>query len=382
MTLAVDGGTPVRRAAWPSWPPPATQEQRELLLEVLDSGAWGATSGTKVNEFTEAFTRSVGASYGVSVVNGTVALFLALRALGVGRDDEVIVPAYTFVASATSVVLAGARPVIADVTPDTLHLDPAAVERLIGPRTKAIMPVHLAGAPADIEALRQYGVPIVEDAAQAHGATWHGRPVGTLGDAACFSFQSSKAMTAGEGGLIVTDDEDVYRRLWAFHNVGRNIEGGWYEHPDVGWNLRMTEFQAAVLIPQLGTLDEQVATRERSVGFLRKQGLDILPEPAGTTRSSHHLALLRYDPHQYGGRSKADFIAAMTAEGIPLDSGYRSLSREDALRPYTDLKPCPVGEAAEDSVVWIRQSLLMAAEEDLADIVTAMVKVQQAFSRR
>ncbi|GAB2650360.1 DegT/DnrJ/EryC1/StrS family aminotransferase [Kribbella swartbergensis] len=382
MTLALDGGTPVRRAPWPSWPPPATKEQRELLLEVLDSGAWGATSGTKVSEFTEAFTRSVGSSYGVSVVNGTVALFLALRALGVGRDDEVIVPAYTFVASATAVVLAGARPVIADVTPETLHLDPAAVEPLIGPRTKAIMPVHLAGAPADVAAFRQYGVPIVEDAAQAHGATWHGRPVGTLGDAACFSFQSSKAMTAGEGGLIVTDDEEVYRRLWALHNVGRSIDGGWYEHPDVGWNLRMTEFQAAVLMPQLAILDEQVATRERSVRYLRQQGLDLLPAPEGTTRSSHHLALLRYDAQRFGGHSKAEFLEAMTAEGVPLDSGYRPLSREDALRPYTDLKACPVAEAAEDSIVWIRQSLLMADEEDLADIVTALLKVQEAFGHR
>ncbi|TDW21740.1 DegT/DnrJ/EryC1/StrS family aminotransferase [Kribbella kalugense] len=381
MTLAIDGGTPVRTEGWPSWPPPATPEQRELLLEVLDSGAWGATSGTKVGEFTKAFAASIGAPYGVSVVNGTVALFLALRALGVGRDDEVIVPAYTFVASATSVILAGARPVIADVTPATLHLDPAAVERLIGPRTKAIMPVHLAGAPADVDALKGFGVPIVEDAAQAHGATWHGRPVGTLGDAACFSFQSSKAMTAGEGGLVVTDDEAVYRRLWALHNVGRSIDGGWYEHPDVGWNLRMTEFQAAVLLPQLGVLDEQLETRRRAVEYLRRElPLEVLAEPAGTTRSSHHLALLRYEA--FGGRSKADFIAAMAAEGIPLDAGYRSLSRESALSAYTELLPCPVAEAAADSVVWIRQSMLMSDESALADIVTAAAKVRKAFSSR
>ena len=379
MRLAIDGGTPVRTAGWPSWPPPATAEQRELLLEVLDSGAWGSTTGTKVGEFTQAFAASIGAPYGVSVVNGTVALFLALRALGVGRDDEVIVPAYTFVASATAVVLAGARPVIADVTPETLHLDPVAVERLIGPRTKAIMPVHLAGGPADVDAVQEYGVPIVEDAAQAHGAMWRDRPVGTLGDAACFSFQSSKAMTAGEGGLIVTSDEAVYRKLWALHNVGRRIEGGWYEHPDVGWNLRMTEFQAAVLLPQLALLDEQLKTRERAVDYLRQE-LDILPAPAGTTRSSHHLALVRYDPHAFGGRSKAEFIAAMVAEGVPLDAGYRSLSHETALSAYSDLQPCPVAEAAEDSVVWIRQSLLMADDEALADIGQAARKVRQAFS--
>jgi dTDP-4-amino-4,6-dideoxygalactose transaminase len=391
MTLALDGGTPVRRAGWPSWPPAATAEQRELLLEVLDSGDWGATSGTKVTEFAEAFARSVGAQYGVCVVNGTVALFLALRALGVGRDDEVIVPAYTFVASATAVVLAGARPVIADVTPDTLHLDPSAVDRLVGPRTKAIMPVHLAGAPADLDALgelaRDHDLAIVEDAAQAHGASRRHRPVGTLGDVGCFSFQSSKAMTAGEGGLVVTDDLSLYQRLWSLHNVGRSLEGGWYEHPEVGWNLRMTEFQAAVLLPQLALLDEQLATRERAMAFLRRElkdfdGLELLPEPIGTTKNSRHLAMVRYHPRSFGGRSKADFLAAMTAEGVPLDAGYRSLSREAALRPYGGHQICPVAEHAEDSVVWIRQQLLMADEEALADIVTAATKVRQAFASR
>jgi dTDP-4-amino-4,6-dideoxygalactose transaminase len=389
MTLALDGGTPVRRAGWPSWPPAATAEQRELLLEVLDSGAWGATSGTKVTEFAGAFAHSVGAQYGVCVVNGTVALFLALRALGVGVDDEVIVPAYTFVASATAVILAGARPVIADVMPDTLHLDPASAERLIGPRTKAIMPVHLAGAPADVDTLgelaRVHDLAIVEDAAQAHGAAFRGRPVGTLGDAACFSFQSSKAMTAGEGGLIVTDDLNLYQRLWSLHNVGRSLEGGWYEHPEVGWNLRMTEFQAAVLLPQIALLDGQLATRERAITFLQRElkgfdGLALLPEPAGTTRNSRHLAMLRYDARAFGGRGKADFVAAMTAEGVPLDAGYRSLSREAALRPYGVQQVCPVAESAEDSVVWIRQHLLMADEQALADIITAAEKVRQAFA--
>ncbi|TDO36376.1 dTDP-4-amino-4,6-dideoxygalactose transaminase [Kribbella sp. VKM Ac-2527] len=389
MTLALDGGTPVRRAGWPSWPPAATAEQRELLLEVLDSGAWGATSGTKVTEFAGAFAHSVGAQYGVVVVNGTVALFLALRALGVGTDDEVIVPAYTFVASATAVILAGARPVIADVTPDTLHLDPASAERLIGPRTKAIMPVHLAGAPADADKLgelaRVHDLAIVEDAAQAHGAAFRGRPAGTLGDAACFSFQSSKAMTAGEGGLIVTDDLSLYQRLWSLHNVGRSLDGGWYEHPEVGWNLRMTEFQAAVLLPQLALLGGQLATRERAITFLERElkgfdGLALLPEPAGTTRNSRHLAMLRYDARAFGGRGKADFVAAMTAEGVPLDAGYRSLSREAALRPYGVQQVCPVAESAEESVVWIRQHLLMADEQALADIITAAEKVRQAFA--
>jgi dTDP-4-amino-4,6-dideoxygalactose transaminase len=384
MRLALDGGTPVHTSGWPAWPPPATPEQRALLLEVLDGGAWGATAGTRVAEFATAFAASVGAEHGVCVVNGTVGLFLALRALGVGPGDEVIVPAYTFVASATSVVLAGARPVLADVTPDTLHLDPAAVERAITPRTRAIMPVHLAGAPADTEGLQAFGIPLVEDAAQAHGAARHGRPAGSLGAVACFSFQSSKAMTAGEGGIVVTGAREVYERLWSLHNVGRRLGGGWYEHPEIGWNLRMTEFQAAVLTPQLSLLDGQVAARERAAAYLAGElaavgGLSLLPGPEGTTRHGRHLGVVRYVPAEFGGRSKADFVAAMAAEGVPLDAGYRSLSREAALRPYVGEASCPVAETAEDSVVWIRQNLLMADEDALADIVSAAAKVRHEF---
>lgn len=384
MRLALDGGAPVHTSGWPAWPPPATPEQRALLLEVLDGGTWGATGGTKVAEFATTFAASAGAEHGVCVVNGTVGLFLALRALGVGPGDEVIVPAYTFVASATSVVLAGARPVLADVTPDTLHLDPAAVERAITPRTRAIMPVHLAGAPADTESLAAFGIPLVEDAAQAHGASRHGRPAGSLGTVACFSFQSSKAMTAGEGGIVVTAARPVYERLWSLHNVGRRLGGAWYEHPEIGWNLRMTEFQAAVLAPQLALLDGQVAARERAAAFLAGElaavgGLSLLPGPDGTTRHSRHLGIVRYVPAEFGGRSKADFIAAMAAEGVPLDAGYRSLSREAALRPYAGEASCPAAEAAEDSVVWLRQNLLMADEDALADIVSAAAKVRREF---
>ncbi|MEV4001619.1 DegT/DnrJ/EryC1/StrS family aminotransferase [Actinomadura sp. NPDC049753] len=384
MRLALHGGTPVRTSGWPAWPPPATPEQRALLLEVLDGGAWGATDGTKVTEFATAFAASAGTEYGVCAVNGTVGLFLALRALGVGPGDEVIVPAYTFVASATSVVLAGARPVLADVTPDTLHLDPAAVERAITARTRAIMPVHLAGAPADTENLEAFGIPLVEDAAQAHGAARHGRPAGSLGAVACFSFQSSKAMTAGEGGIVVTGDRALYERLWSLHNVGRRLGGGWYEHPGIGWNLRMTEFQAAVLAPQLALLDGQVAARERAAAYLAEElaavgGLSLLPGPDGTTRHSRHLGIVRYARAEFGGRPKADFIAAMAAEGVPLDAGYRSLSREAALRPYAGEASCPAAEAAEDSVVWLRQNLLMADDDALADIVSAAAKVRREF---
>ncbi|MFI1395003.1 DegT/DnrJ/EryC1/StrS family aminotransferase [Streptomyces sp. NPDC020681] len=373
---------PVRTEGWPQWPPPATDEQRERLLRVLDGGRWGATAGSETESFAAAFARSVGAAHGVCTANGTVALFLALRALGVGPDDEVIVPAYTFAASATAVVLAGARPVVADVLPDTLHLDPEAARRLMGPRTRAVMPVHLAGAPADTEALKSLGIPVVEDAAQAHGARRHGRAAGSLGDAGCFSFQSSKAMTAGEGGIVVTDDPETYERLWSLHNVGRRRDGGWYEHPEVGWNLRMTEFQAALLHPQLPLLGAQTEHRAARAATLYRaleevEGLEPIGPPAGTTRHTWHLAMLRYDPVAFAGHPKAAFLRAMSAEGVPLDAGYRSLSRE----PYTEGGPCPVAEAAEGSVVWVRQPMLMADDAAMGDIARAALEVQRAFRR-
>ena len=373
----------MNRPQWPAWPPPATDEQRRALLRVLDSGRWGATDGTETRDFAAAFAARVGAAHGVCTVNGTVALFLALRALGVGPGDEVIVPAYTFVASATAVVLAGAVPVAADVREDTLHLDPEAVRRLVGPRTKAVMPVHLAGAPADTEALRGLGPAVVEDAAQAHGAARHGRPAGSLGDAACFSFQSSKAMTAGEGGIVVTDDRRTYERLWALHNVGRSPDGGWYEHPELGWNLRMTEFQAALLHPQLALLDDGIDHRAACAGALATAlgevgGLALVPPPPGTTRHTWHLAMLRYDSRAFGGHPKSAFLKAMAAEGVPLDPGYRSLTRV----PYVgDPAPCPVAEAAEDTVIWVRQALLMADEAAMGAVARAALSVQRAFTR-
>ncbi|MDN3292569.1 DegT/DnrJ/EryC1/StrS family aminotransferase [Streptomyces ficellus] len=373
-----------RPPRWPAWPPPPTDEQRRALLAVLDSGRWGATSGTATEEFAAAFARRTGAAHGVCTANGTVALFLALRALGVGPGDEVIVPAYTFVASATAVVLAGAVPVAADVTEDTLHLDPAAVRPLVGPRTKAVMAVHLAGAPADVEALRGAGLPVVEDAAQAHGAARHGRPAGSLGDVACFSFQSSKAMTAGEGGIVVMGDHALYERVWSLHNVGRRPGGGWYDHPELGWNLRMTEFQAALLRPQLALLDGWIDRRARAAAALAEAlgavpGLDLLPAPSGTTRHTWHLAMLRYDSGAFGGRPVSAFLAAMAAEGVPLDAGYRSLSQLPYVRAPV---PCPVAQAARESVVWVRQPLLMAGEAAMAYIGRAALAVRRAVTPR
>ncbi|RVX40042.1 dTDP-4-amino-4,6-dideoxygalactose transaminase [Nonomuraea polychroma] len=394
-TLALHGGTPVRTAPWPSWPPPLDAAQRELVTAVLESGRWGATQGgSACADLTAAFARRSGVAYGVAVGNATLGLFAALRGLGVGAGDEVIVPAYTFVASATAVLLAGATPVIADVDPVDLHLSASAAEAAVTPRTAAIMPVHLAGSPADMDALNavaaRHSLAVVEDAAQAHGATYRGRPIGGLGDAGVYSFQSSKAMTAGEGGLIVCRDEAVHAAIWSVCNLGRTLDGAWYGHPSVGWNLRLTEIQAALLLPWLDRLDEEIDRRnafaaavERELAAIRVPAGDdggdppvtVVPPPPGATRDSRHLLMLRL--HVPFDRSF--LLEAMEAEGVPLDGGYPPLGTMPALTEAgARAEPCPAAEAASREVLWVRQSMLMDDPSGATHLAEALAKVLAA----
>ncbi|WP_188187365.1 DegT/DnrJ/EryC1/StrS family aminotransferase [Nonomuraea sp. SYSU D8015] len=382
MTLAVHGGIPVRSTPWPAWPPPLDPAQRELVAKVLDSGLWGATQGgSVVADLAAAFARRSGVRYGVACGNATLGLFAALRGLGIGRGDEVIVPAYTFVASATAVLLAGATPVIADVDPADLHLSPQAVRDALTARTAAIMPVHLAGSPAAMDPLNdlaaRHGLAVVEDAAQAHGTTYRDRPVGGLGDAGVYSFQSSKAMTAGEGGLIVCRDEAVHERVWSACNVGRAPGGAWYGHPSVGWNLRLTELQAALLLPWLDRLDGEIDRRNAFCAALERDlaavpGVRAVPRPEGTTRDSRHLLMLRVEADV----DREFLLAAMAAEGVPLDAGYPPLGTMAALTAEgARAEPCPAAEEAARTVVWIRQAMLMDAPDAAADVAEALAKV-------
>lgn len=384
MTLALHGGSPVRATPWPSWPPPLDPRQRELVTEVLESGLWGATQGgSVVADLTAAFARLSGVPYGVAVGNATLGLFAALKGLGVGRGDEVIVPAYTFVASATAVLLAGAAPVIVDVDPLDLHLSPQAVQNALTGRTAAVMPVHLAGSSADMDPINalaaRHGLKVVEDAAQAHGATYHDRPVGGLGDAGVYSFQASKAMTAGEGGLIVCRDQADHEAVWSVCNLGRRLGGQWYGHPEVGWNLRLTEIQAALLLPWLDRLDDEIDRRnafcdalERELAHLPERPVSLVPQPPGTTRDSRHLLMLRVDAPV----DRGFLLTAMAAEGVPLESGYPPLGTMAALTAEgARAEPCPATEEAAASVVWVRQSMLMDDPARAADIAEALSKV-------
>src|SRR5690606_8381823 len=272
--LAIDGGTPVRSQPFPAWPVFDHREGR-ALLEVLHSGHWGALTGTKVPAFEKAFAQFQDAAYGVCVPNGTIALELALRALGVGPGDEVITTPYTFIATASAAFAVGARPVFVDIDPDSLNLDPDRLEAAITERTKVIAPVHIGGHSADMDGVLRvaaaHGLRVLEDAAQAWGASWRGRRVGALGDLGIFSFQSSKNITAGEGGIVLTNDAELAELCWSIHNVGRVPGGEWYQHERLGSNLRMTEWQAAVLLAQLERLPEQLALREANARYLAER---------------------------------------------------------------------------------------------------------------
>src|SRR5947209_3792751 len=216
--LAFHGGPPVRARPWPRWPV-FDEREVEALAEVVRSGRWSVHGGTKVNGFAEQFARLHDARFAAPCTNGTQAIEIALRAVGVKAGDEVIVPPYTFIATASAVVQVNAVPVFVDIDPDTYNLDPRHVEAAITERTAAIVAVHVAGCPAEMDALgeiaRRRGLKLVEDAAQAVGAAWRGRRVGALGDAGTFSFQASKNLNAGEGGIVVTDQEAVYETAWS-----------------------------------------------------------------------------------------------------------------------------------------------------------------------
>ena len=265
--LALDGGPAVRSAPFPSWPVWDERDER-AVLEALRSGKWGAHAGTRVTEFGRRFAEFHQAQHAVCVTNGTAALEVALRAVGVGPLDEVIIPPYTFVATATAVLAIGAIPVFCDILPETYLIDAADAERRVTPRTRAIVAVHIAGQPADLDAVGavagRHGLKVVEDAAQAHGAAWRGRRVGAIGDAGTFSFQSSKNLNAGEGGVVLSDDRAVAERAWSLANVGRIPDGAWYQHEAMGFNLRLTELQGALLLAQMERLPEQFERRERN----------------------------------------------------------------------------------------------------------------------
>ena len=381
--LALLGAKPrIDRSEWPSWPPrrPAF---KDALEKVLTEDQWGLGSDA-VDRFEAAFAASHDAEYCLSLANGTVALYAALTALDIRPGDEVIVPAYTFMASVSAVLRAGATVVLADIDPLTFNLDPEAAASRINDRTRAIMPVHIGGNPADMDRFlalgSEHGLAIIEDAAQAHGAIYGGRKVGAQGLAGTFSFQSSKNLTAGEGGALLTNDRAFYEKVYEVANCGRTPQGPAFMHLSAGLNLRLSAFQAALLYAQLGPFEAEAELRESNGRFLEEvlngiAGIRCAGRYARTGRNAYHLLIFTYDPGAFSGLPKSRFLEALMAEGVVATEGYRPLQE----LPFVHHKgaPLPITEQLCRDQVWLRQFELLADRPLLERLVEAILAIQQ-----
>jgi perosamine synthetase len=400
---ALLGGPPVRGTPFPSWPVIDGREEK-ALLDVLHSGKWFRLDGKTVERFEEAYARLTGARHCIATANGTSALYASLAGLGVAPGDEVILPPYTFIATLNVIFLQYALPIFVDSDPETFQMDTRKLEGAITERTAVIMPVHLGGSACDLDAILEIAgrrkVPVLEDACQAHLGEWHGRKVGTLGAAGCFSFQASKNLNCGEGGAILTSDDALADRCWAFHDNCRARRGGSAPPPGGrGANLRLTEFQAGLLLAQMTRLDEQAKTREENARYLTEQLREIPGiRPAriheGCTRNAYHLYMLRYEPGPFAGLPRARFIEALRAEGVPCGPGYTAMNREKyvaatlASRAYQRIYPkevlagweernrCPANERLCEEAVWLTQTMLLGPRQDMDDIGAAVRKIQ------
>ena len=395
---ALIGGTPVRSSDYPSWPI-WDDHERTNLLETLDAGGWWQGNGNKAATFAAEFAAYHGATFGMALTNGTHTLEAALAACDVGDGDEVIVPGMTFIASASAALAVNATPVLVDIDPDTLCIDPAAAEAAITPRTKAIVAVHVAGAACDLDALTdlcaRHGLRLIEDCAHAHGTFWRGRGVGSWGDFGSFSMQRSKLMTAGEGGVLICNDEQLRDRAWAYADCGR-VKGEWfYHHATYGSNLRMTEWQGAVLLGQLQRFAEQNRVRNDNAVALNT-ALDEIPGIRAPRRDprmdsqGNYCFVFHYDAEQFAGLPLRRFEAALAAEGIPMGVSYPALSdlavfrnrnfaprlREHAPTIDYSTLHLPRAEHAAASTVWLQHRMLLASREDVLDVARAVARIQ------
>ncbi len=402
---ALLGGPRSFEGAWPSWPIYDHTEESELTA-VLHSKKWGRLGGEKTAKFEAEHSEMYGAKHTLAVTSGTAALYTMLGALDIGPGDEIIIPPYTFIATYNVVTLNYALPVFADSDIESFQMDPSEIEKHINANTKAIVPVHIGGLPADLDRIGtialKHNIPVLEDACQAHLAEWKGKCVGNYGLAGAFSFQATKNLNSGEGGAIITNDTAFYERCFSFHHQGQSANTAALE-PGTGTrgsNLRITEFQSALLSAQMKRLAEQTNLRHSNALYLNEmmekiEGITPARIYRGVTKGAFHLYMFRYNKDRFSGLSREKFLKALKAEDIPCSAGYGSLPDssyiqslavnkyyrriygEKRMSEWLEQIKCPKNLQLTGEAVWLFQNTLLGSRQDMEKIVEAVAKIKR-----
>jgi len=404
--LAILGGPKTRSEPYPGWP---VWDQRDIdvVVEVVKSGRWGGYPypGPKTAELARKFSELQGGGYAVPMINGTVTMEVALRAADIGWGDEVIVPAYTFQATAAAPMGAGAIPIIVDVDPNTYCLDAKAIEKSITSKTKAIIPVHLGSNMADMDAImalaEKHNLIVIEDCAHAHGAKWRGQGAGTIGHFGSFSLQSSKTLTSGEGGILLCQSAEHAALAASIIDCGRpHALGGGDEDSNglavQGANYRLSEFQAALALVGIERFPEQARQREEMAAYMDEalseiRGVRVLKHDERHTTRSFYRYIFAIDPEEFGMEHEL-LCGALDAEGIDCWIGYRAMNNYDLFRPrksklavpnafpeYFDFEKLNLPEAiraCEHEAVWLGEAIFRAGPKGVDDVIAALKKIQ------
>ena len=403
--LALLGGEKTRTEAYPKWP---VHDERDIeaVTRVVKSGNWGGNPypGAETQRFLDAFVELHKGSYAVAMMNGTITMEVALRASDIGWGDEVIVPAYTFQATASAPMMAGAIPVIVDIDPDTFCIDPKAIEAAITEKTKAIIPVHIASQMADMDAImtiaEEHDLIVIEDSAQSHGAEWNHKGVGTLGHFGSFSLQSTKTMTAGEGGVLLCRSEEHALRAMSLIDCGRPHD------PDeqlytMGSNYRMSELQAAMLNVAIERFPQQFQEREEMAKYMDEalsevEGVRVLRQDPRHNKRSYYRHIFAIQPEQFGASNEV-VSKALQAEGIPCWRGYDPMYRYDLFQPHLSRLPVPSAfpeyfkfdemhlpvteRISTQEGLWLDENVFRAGKQGVDDVVSALDKIQKRISQ-
>ena len=399
-SLAALGGKKVREKSFPAWPH-YDETEREALNRVLDSRNWWANHGVEVKEFEKEWSGYTGAKGSFAVTNGTHTLEVIFLALDIGDGDEVIVADWSFLATIGAILTINAIPKIVDVDPLTGTIDVSQAEAAIGPKTRAIVCVHVAGSMSDMDALtalcKKHGIALIEDSAHAHGSRWKGEHAGTIGDAGSFSFQASKLMTSGEGGVITTKREDLIPMFKSFINCGRG-EGIWYyRHLRLGGNYRLSEWQGAILRAQLKRFPDQQKNRGNNANWLNSEiakipGFTPQGRYAGCTEQGNYCYVVEVDSTLLSGATRDQIRHALLAEGIPLTTSYPPLHKLEMFKDPSGLAPrlrgevtkiryneqsFPVTDHLAANTLWFNTAVLMGTRDDANSVLQSIAKISE-----